>query len=174
MSVEMTVIDLNRQLDVRQRMIDLLDAAGANYHLYHHRPIRNFDDADLARAESGFIGTETKSMVLRSGDQFVVYITLAGNRIDMKAVRQRLGGPKPKFATDAELWEHFAAEPGAAYPFGFDPAVPIYVDPAVFDEEWLLLSAVVSTETVQIHGSSLRQVLARVENPVEEVTDFNQ
>ena len=166
--------DQERQLAARQRMIDLLEAAGATYHVYQHRPIRNYDDAELARQESGFFGTESKSMVLKSGDMYLVYITLAGNRIDLKAIRAHLGGPKPKIVSDAELWEHFAAEAGAAYPFGFDERFPIYVDPAVYHEEWLLLSLVLATETVQVRGEDLRRVLDIVANQVEEVTTFNQ
>ncbi len=155
-------------------MIDLLDAAGGTYHVYQHRPIRNYDDAELARQESGFFGTESKSLVLKSGDTYLVYFTLAGNRIDLKAIRAHFGGPKPKIVSDAELWDHFVAEAGAAYPFGFDDRYPIYVDPAIYNEEWLLLSLVLATETVQVRGTDLRRVFEIVANPVEEVTTFNQ
>jgi Ala-tRNA(Pro) deacylase len=158
----------------RQRMLDLLDATGAAYHLYTHRPIRNYDDAELARQESGFFGTESKSMVLRSGDQVYVYLTLAGNRVDIKAIRAHIGGPKPRILTAEELAERFAAEPGAAYPFGFDQDVRIFVDPAVYGEEWVLMSAVLPTETIQVRGDDLRRVFAQVPNAVEEVSTFNQ
>ncbi len=156
----------------RQRMIDLMEAVGANYKVYTHRPIRNYDDAELARQESGFTGTESKSLVLKSGDAVIVYVTLAGRRVDFKAVRTHLGGPKPKILGD-ELWSRFAAEPGAAYPFRFDEDVRMCVDPAIYKEEWLLLSLVLPTETVQIRGSDIRKVFAYVANPVEEVTTFN-
>lgn len=158
----------------RQRMIDLMDSAGADYKVYTHRPIRNYDDAELARQESGFSGTESKSLVLKSGDSAIVYVTLAGPRVDIKAIRTHLGGPKPKILSDEELWSRFAAEPGAAYPFGFDDDVRIYVDPEIYREEWLLLSLVLPTETVQIRGEDIRKVFAHVANPVEEVTTFNQ
>ena len=158
----------------RQRMLDLLTSAEATFHHFVHRPIRNYDDADLARQESGFIGTESKSMVLRSGEDVIVYLTLAGNRVDLKAIRAYVGGPKPKILTAEELWERFAAEAGAAYPFGFDADVRIFVDPAVFDEEWILMSAVLPTETVQVRGADLRKVFSLVPNVVEEVTTFNQ
>jgi Ala-tRNA(Pro) deacylase len=158
----------------RQRMLDALDAVGADYKLYVHRPIRNYDDAELARQESGFEGTESKSMVLKSGDDVFVYMTLAGQRVDMKGIRAHLGGPKPKIVGDEELMARFAAEPGAAYPFGFGEDVPIYVDPAVYREEWLLLSAVLPTETLQVRGEDLRKVFNHVPNQVEEVTTFNQ
>lgn len=157
----------------RQRMIDLMDAVDAEYKVYTHRPIQNYDDAELARQESGFAGTESKSLVLKSGEDIIVYVTLAGRRVDFKAVRAHLGGPKPKILADEELWSRFAAEPGAAYPFGFDKDVRIYVDPDIYGEEWLLLSLVLPTETVQIPGEDIRKVFAKVANPVEEVTTFN-
>lgn len=112
----------------RQRMLDTLTAAEATFHHFVHRPIRSYEDAELARQESGFIGTESKSMVLRSNDDVFVYLTLAGNRTDLKTIRAYIGGPKPKILTAEELQERFAAEPGAAYPFGFDADVRIYID----------------------------------------------
>lgn len=157
----------------RQRMLVVMDDVGAHYKVYSHRPIRNYDDAELARQESGFSGTESKSLVLRSGEVVLVYVTLAGRRVDFKAVRAHLGGPKPKILPDDELWARFAAAPGAAYPFGFNGDIRIYVDPDIYEEEWLLLSLVLPTETVQIRGDDLRKVFAKVANPVEEVTTFN-
>jgi Ala-tRNA(Pro) deacylase len=158
----------------RQRMLDALDAVQAEYKVFEHRPIRNYDDAELARQESGFSGTESKSMVLTSGENVLVYLTLAGNRVDIKAIRSHVGGPKPRIMGAEALWEQFAAEPGAAYPFGFGPEVAIYVDPAVYQQEWVLMSLVLPTETVQVRGEDLRKVFDHVANPVEEVTTFNQ
>jgi len=74
---------------------------------------------------------------------------------------------------DDELWSRFAAEPGAAYPFGFDPEVRIYVDPDIYEEEWLLLRLVLPTETVQVRGVGPPKVFTQVANPVEEVITFN-
>lgn len=42
-------------------------------------------------------------------------------------------------ASDEELAEVFA-EPGNAYPFGFDACVRTIVDSAVYGQEWLLFS----------------------------------
>jgi Ala-tRNA(Pro) deacylase len=158
----------------RQRMLDALDAVNADYKVFEHRPIRNYDDAELARQESGFTGTESKSMVLTSGEKVLIYLTLAGNRVDIKAIRSHVGGPKPRIMGAEALWEQFAAEPGAAYPFGFDPGITIFVDPAVYKQEWVLMSLVLPTETVQVRGEDVRKVFDHIPNPVEEVTTFNQ
>jgi len=153
----------------RSRILDALDRAGAAYRLFTHRPVMSYADADLARAESGFTGTESKSMVLRKGNALLVSVILAGKQVDFKAIRAYLGGPKPRLATDADLREHFGAEPGNAYPLGFDPRIPVCVDPEVFAQEWLLFSPAVPTQTVQVRGADLRAVYALLGNPLEEL-----
>lgn len=153
----------------RTSVLDALTRANATYHLYEHRPVLSYEDAELARQESGFTGTESKSMVLRSGENLLVYVTLAGKRVDFKAMRAHLGGPKPKLVTDDDLREHFGAEPGNAYPLGFDSAIPVAVDPEVFAQEWVVFSPAVPTETVQVRGEDLRGVYALLGNPLEEI-----
>lgn len=157
------------QQQARARIVDALDQANATYHLFTHRPILSYEDAEAARIESGFTGTESKSMVIRSGDSLLVYVTLAGKRVDFKALRAPVGGPKPKLVTDDELREHFGAEPGNAYPLGFDATIPVFVDPDVFAQEWLLFSPAVPTETVQLRGADLRAVYALLGNSLEEI-----
>lgn len=151
-----------------------LDDVDATYSVFTHRPIRNYEDTELARQESGFFGSESKSMVLKSADMIFVYVTLAGRRVDFKAMRTHIGGAKPKILTDAELAEKFGAEPGNAFPFGFGLEIPIYVDPEVFTHEWILISPAIPTVTIQMRGMDLRKVYAGLENPIEEVTTFNQ
>ncbi len=151
-----------------------LGRIGADFSVFTHRPIRTYEDVELARQESGFSGTESKSMVLRSGDFIFVYVTLAGRRVDFKAMRARIGDAKPKILTDEELIEKTGAQAGSAFPFGFGPEVPIYVDPDVFLQDWILISPAIPTETIQMHGSDLQKIYSTIENPVEEVTTFNQ
>lgn len=104
-----------------------LGCIGADFAVFTHRPIRSYEDAELAPWESGFSGTESKSMVLRSGDSIFVYVALAGRRVDFKAMRARIGGAKPKILTDEELIEKMGAQASSAFPFGFRPEGPIYV-----------------------------------------------
>lgn len=163
-----------RSQQAHAEILSQLDGVSAEYKVFTHRPIRNYEDAELARQESGFFGTESKSMVLKSGDAIFVYVTLAGRRVDFKAMRAHIGGPKPRILTDEELAEKMGAEPGSAFPFGFGPEIPICVDPEVFTQEWILISPAISTETIQMHGADLQKIYAGLENPITEVTTFNQ
>ena len=83
-------------------------------------------------------------------------------------MKRALGVKKVRLAGEDELREEFGAQPGAAYPFGFAPAVPILIDPAIYDEEWLLFSAALPTVTLQIRGTDLRAVFDSLPNPTYE------
>jgi Ala-tRNA(Pro) deacylase len=156
---------------IQRAMLAFLHQHSIEHRLYHHRPVLNYDDAELARQESGFDGTEGKVLICQTGDTFAVFVTLQGRRLDMNAVRQILGR-KVHLANTGDLQHHFAATPGSAYPFGFDVSIPILVDPAIYNEALLLYSMPIVTTTLQISGSEMRRIMAVVENPVMQGTPW--
>lgn len=160
--------------EIYQKFINLLDTNKVNYKLFKHKPVFSYEDSLEAQKEAGFIGTEGKCLVLNTNDKFFVYITRQGSKINFDKVKEALSVNKVRLATPEELKEHFGAEPGCAYPFGFDSSVDIYIDPKIYDEDWILFSAVLPTATVQIKGSDLRNVFRNLNNKVTEVTEFNQ
>ena len=158
--------------DAFAAVVRLLGHFRVEYALFHHRPVRSYEDAALARAEAGFVGTEGKCLVLRAGDGFVVCTTLQGRQVDLDRLRDHLSVRKVRLATPKELRRHFGAEPGNAYPFGFDAAVRIIVDPVVYAEEWLLFSPALSTATVQVRGRDLARLFRGLPNPTAELPVF--
>jgi prolyl-tRNA editing enzyme YbaK/EbsC (Cys-tRNA(Pro) deacylase) len=159
--------------EIADRIIGILDAAEAEYKIYEHRPVLTYDDIELVAKEAGWQGTEAKNLVMKAGDDFVVYVTLQGVRTDTKAMKKHLGVKKLRMATDAELEEYFGAQPGNAYPFGFGEDIRIIVDPAVYEQEWLLFSPCRPSATVQVRGKDLEGVFASLPNQVE-VVSMNQ
>jgi len=155
-------------------IIALLDKNGVEYKLFNHRAALTYEDLAAVQKETGFFGTEGKCMVLKADDHFFVYVTLQGNRVNFDAIKAKLNAKKVRLATTDELEEYFGAEPGCAYPFGFNSLYNIYVDPKIYDQEWFLFSPVLPTKTVQVKGSDLRKVYSNLENKIEEVSDFNQ
>ena len=157
-----------------QKLINLLDSNMVEYKLFEHRAALTYEDLAEVQNEAGFIGTEGKCMVLNTGDTFIVYVTLQGKRLDMDSIKKTLGVKKIKLASPEQLKEYFGAEPGCAYPFGFDESISIYVDPQIYDQEWLLFSPVLPTRTVQARGKDLQKIFKNIKNKVVEVTNFNQ
>lgn len=151
-----------------ENLIRLLDQNEVNYKLFSHREALSYEDLAAVQKETGFFGREMKCMVLKADEEFFVYVTLQGNRVDMEAVKTKIGTKKLRLALPEELEEHFGAKPGCAYPFGFDSKFRIYVDPQIYEQEWLLFSPVLSTKTVQAKGSDLKKVFDSLENKVEE------
>lgn len=158
---------------IYQNVIALLDRSGGEYRLFSHRAALSYDELAEVQKETGFFGTEMKCMVLSADGTLCVYVTLQGNRVDMRAMQERMGAKKVRLASAEELREHFGAEPGCAYPFGFDAQYTIYVDPQIYSHEWLLFSPVLPTKTVQVRSETLRKVFGLLGNKVSLATDFN-
>lgn len=155
-------------------LIRLLDENAVEYKLFTHKAALNYEDLAQVQKETGFIGTEGKCLVLKAKNNFIVYITLQGNRVNFDVIKQTLGLDKIRLATAEELKEYFGAEPGCAYPFGCPKEIDIYIDPNIYNQEWFLFSPVLPTKTIQAKGNDLRKVFSNLENKVQEFTTFNQ
>lgn len=159
--------------EVFEKVINLLDEAKVEYKLFSHKPALTYEDLAEVQKETGFIGTEGKCMVLKADDNFVVYITLQGNKVNFDAIKSTLDVKKVRLASPEELKEYFGAEPGCAYPFGFASDYDIYIDPKIYDQEWFLFSPVLPSKTVQAQGSDLKKVFDNLTNRVTETLNFN-
>lgn len=155
-------------------IIRLLDENQVSYKLFTHRGALSYGDLAEVQKEAGFFGTEGKCMILKIDDKFIVYVTTQGNRVNFDVIKITLKANKIRLATPEELKSYFGAKPGCAYPFGFSKNVDIFVDPTIYQQEWLLFSPVFSTKTVQSKGEDLKRVLDQLPNKVTEVTNFNQ
>ena len=156
-----------------EHIIELLDTNSVEYKLFSHRAALTYEDLAAVQLEAGFIGTEGKCMVMKVDEKFIVYVTLQGKKVNFDRIKEVLGVKKVRLALKDELLEYFGAEPGCAYPFGFDDQYDLYVDTNVFDQEWFLFSPLFSTKTVQAKGSDLRKLFENLPDKVTEVSDWN-
>ncbi len=158
-----------RTVAAYERVVALLDQLGVTYRAWDHRRVLSYADAALARQEAGFDGVESKAVVCETDRGLVGYLTTAGRRMDQRAVKRLTGARSVRLAAPDALMGRLGAVPGSAYPFGFDPDIPIVVDPALYDVDRLLFSPALPTVTVQISGGDLRRILAAVDNQVLEI-----
>ncbi len=159
---------------VYKKLIGLLDSNHVEYKLFSHREALTWEELEAVQKETGFFGTEMKCMVLKAGDKLIIYITLQGKKVNFDAIKDKLEVNKVRLSTPEELNEYFGAKPGCAYPFGFDTSYDIYVDPKIYEQEWMLFSPVVPTKTIQAKGSDLKNLFNSLDNKVQEVSNFNQ
>lgn len=155
-------------------LMRLLNENKVGYKLFTHKAALTYEDLAQVQKETGFFGTEGKCLVIKSGEKFMVYVTIQGKRVNFDTIKKTLGVNQIRLATPEELKEYFGAEPGCAYPFGFPDSVDIFVDPQIYQQDWFLFSPVLSTKTVQAKGEDLKKVFDQLPNKVTEVINFNK
>lgn len=160
------------QQEVYQKIIKLLGDSGAEYKLFEHRAALTYQELEAVQKETGFFGTEGKCLVLKAGGNFIVYVTTFGNRINFDLIKETLDVEKVRLANPEELKEYFGAEPGCAYPFGFEKNVDIFVDPEIYKKDWFLFSPLFPTKTIQVKGAHLKKVFNNLGNKIKEIS-FN-
>lgn len=158
------------QEKIYQNIIKQFEDSGAEYKLFEHRAALTYADLELVQKESGFFGTEGKCLVLKADERFIVYVTTFEKKINFDLIKEKLKAGKVRLANPEELKEYFGAEPGCAYPFGFDKSIDIFVDPKIYEVEWFLFSPLYPTKTIQIKGKDLKPIFDKLDNSVSETS----
>ena len=156
------------QEKVYKNILKLLENSKAEYKLFNHKAAFSYEELNAVQKETGFRGTEGKCLVVKTEDSFVVCITIQGKKLDFLKLGEILNKKKIRLAKSDELKEHFGAEPGCAYPFGFDESIDIYVDSDIYVQDWFLFSPIFPTKKIQIKGLSLKKVFGNIKNKVKE------
>jgi len=125
---------------VLDRILRLLDEAGAAYRRVEHAPTRTSEESAAARGEPLAVGG--KALVLKVGDAFGLFVLSAARSLDSDAVRRRFDVRRTRFATAEELTALTGLVPGSVPPFG-RPIVdlPLRVDPSVLANDRVAFNA---------------------------------
>ena len=117
-----------------------LDAAGIEYRLLHHEPTRTSEDSARVRGED--LATGGKALLLKTGDDFRLFVFSAARKLDSAAVKKRFRVRKLRFATPDELVQQTGLVPGAIPPFG-EPILPypLFVDTSTTQSERIAFNA---------------------------------
>ncbi|MEO0649317.1 MAG: YbaK/EbsC family protein [Planctomycetota bacterium] len=114
-----------------QAILELLEERRLPYRFVAHGPTRTSAESAAARGEPLDIGG--KSLLLKVGDEFVLVVLSAAQRVDANAVRRARGARGARFATRDELHALTGLVPGCVPPFG-PPVLPF---PLLLDEGFL-------------------------------------
>lgn len=123
--------------DKTDAVTEYLNGQQVEYEVVEHG--ERFTAAAEARASG--VGPEdaAKDVVLRRGDEYVLAVIPASERLDLKKARDLLGAPELRLATEDELATDFPQfELGALPPFGPILGVPQLVDERLLDHEQVL------------------------------------
>jgi Ala-tRNA(Pro) deacylase len=147
----MTVADLTK----------VLDDAGAEYELLHH----GHTERAVAEAEAlGLDASEVaKTLIARTPDGPLRALVPASERLDMRKLREVVGGSKEDvhLATETEMahdYPEFAL--GAVPPIGGARRDPVIVDRKLAKREWLVFEAGSHDDSVRVRTQDLLRITA--------------
>jgi Ala-tRNA(Pro) deacylase len=150
---------------------NLLKQHGVSFHEVQHEPTLTSEESAKARGED--LRTGAKAIVLKTDDEFQLFVLAADSKLDSAAIKRHLGVKKLRFATSEELFGITGLVPGSVPPFGA-PVLPLrlYADSAVgaatgkvaFNAGSLTLSIVMAAGDWQIVASPIRFPFRRDED----------
>lgn len=109
---------------------ELLTNAGVNFRELHHEP--TFTSEESARVRGEELRCGGKALLIKTDDEFRLFVLPADRKLDSGAIRHELSARKQRFATKEELAELTGLVPGSVPPFG-RPILPfdLFVDSAI-------------------------------------------
>lgn len=134
-------------MTILQRIRDLLDEAGIDYRHVQHGPTRTSAESAEARGESIQIGG--KALLIKTGEEFRLFVLSAALRVDNNAIRNHFQIRQTRFATADELADLTGLVPGSVPPFG-KPILPfnLYVDSSITKNEKIAFNAGSLTDSI--------------------------
>ena len=145
-------------MPILTKLRDFLDQSGVAYEVLDHR--QAFTAQEVAAAQH-ISGKElAKVVMLRRGDEFIMAVLQAPERVDLDHVRTLLKASDVRLATEQEFAGLFpSCEPGAMPPFGNLYGLPVWVDEALAEDAEIVFNAGTHTQTVKMgYGNFARLV----------------
>lgn len=136
---------------------DFLRAGGVEFVEKQHEPTLTSADSARARGEALSIGA--KALVIKTDDQYRLFVLPADRKADSQAIKRELGLKKMRFASPAELLELTGLAPGSVPPFG-PPVLPLelWVDPALCEQPKIAFNAGSLTTSIVMAAADYRRV----------------
>jgi Ala-tRNA(Pro) deacylase len=137
------------QMAMIKKLKELFDEAKVSYEVYNH-PLA-YTAQEIAQRQH-FSGDQMAKVVMLEVDKrLVMAVVTASQKVHLMTVRASLGAAEVRLATEDEFVSRFPdCEIGAMPPFGNLFGLPVYVDPAVTQDESIYFNAGNHVQTVRI------------------------
>ncbi|MBI2146120.1 hypothetical protein HYU22_02160 [Candidatus Woesearchaeota archaeon] len=140
-----------------QKIKEFLDQHQVNYKVIEHSPTPTSEDSARLRGEPLKIGA--KALVLKTDDSFLIVVIPANCKLDTKKLKKILHTRNLRFATPDELHEKTGCEKGAVPPFGELVGLPIIVDGALFEEEYMAFNAGSLEKSIKMKTADYQKII---------------
>ena len=117
-----------------------LKEQGVYFSMHEHPPAYTAQEVAAEEHVSGDI--LAKTVILRAGDNYAMFVLPASYKLDMRKAAKALGAKKVRLADEGELAKLFPdSEVGAEPPFGNLYEIPTLVDQHLADDEEIVFQA---------------------------------
>ena len=144
------------ECSVFSKIITLLDSNSISYKVIEHEATPTSEESAKARGESIKIGA--KALLVKGKKRFVIAVIPANLRLDTKVFRKIIGSKSLRFASVEELKELTGLPKGALPPFGSVVGLPMFVDSALFEEEWMAFNAGDLCKSIKMRTCDYREL----------------
>jgi Ala-tRNA(Pro) deacylase len=130
-----------------QSICQWFDSTGTSYRTVHHEPTFTSEESAKARGEEVRIGG--KALLIKTDNEFRLFVLSAARKLDSAALKQRFGVKKTRFASAQELADLTGLVPGSVPPFG-RPILPfdLFVDESIVANERIAFNAGSLTDSI--------------------------
>ena len=132
--------------------LQYLDLHHIPYQRFAHPAVYTCEQAQQFRPKTP--GVSTKNLFMADKKQVNYYLVMLAceKRLDIRQLRQQLGGAKLHFGSEARLLEFLGVTPGAVTVLGLvndiDHQVSLCVDRQIWDQDHFLCHPLVNTSTL--------------------------
>jgi prolyl-tRNA editing enzyme YbaK/EbsC (Cys-tRNA(Pro) deacylase) len=128
--------------DAEERVIQSVRNTGVPFETLEIDP--SFSDTRAFCEQYGYPPNQTCNTIIvtsrKAPKKSAACVMLANSRLDVnKRVKNLLGVQKASFASAEEMFELTGMEVGGVTPFSLPSDLPLYVDEAVMNAEWIIL-----------------------------------
>ena len=124
---------------VFERVRGKLTDAGISFGVLRHAPVFTSEEAAAVRGVA--LSSGAKALVVKAGDEFVMFVVPADRKLDSKKARAALGVKSTRFGSREEVEQLTGLQPGSIPPFGSLFNLRTYCDPALRDNETINFNA---------------------------------
>lgn len=139
-----------------KQIINLLDKSGVEYKVLKHEHIHTSEEGAKARGTSMSEGA--KSLLLKSGETFIMAIVPGDKKLNSRKLRAVMGVRKLKFASPEEVEKIMGCKIGACYPFGNLISLRTFAEKTLGRNTWILYSPGVHDKSIRMKWADYKKI----------------
>ncbi|WP_246267154.1 YbaK/EbsC family protein [Nonomuraea typhae] len=150
-------------IDVYERLIGDLDAAGACYRLIDHAPEGRTELVSALRGHEVAHAAKCLVVMVKTGKKqtrYVLAVVPGDARVDLEAVKALLGGTYAAFAAKDKAEELAGSVSGTVLPFSYHPRLELIADPALLRSPEVFFNAARLDRSIALATDDYRRVAA--------------